>query len=522
MVRVTSAAQAAARDAAAIAAGVSSRTLMQRAGAAAASEIARLFSSRLGDMNTGHVSILAGPGDNGGDAWVVARALAVSGADVLVSQVGECKGASACAERALAADRVQEGSFETRPIIVDGLLGTGAHGEPRGAIATAIELINRARATGSVVVALDVPSGLDSTTGESTLAVAADVTLTFGTLKRGLLLARGIAGRILVLDIGLGHGPVGLGDEAPSLVNGDWVHRRLPGIPPDAHKGTRKRLVIIGGAVGMAGAPALAARAAMRSGVGMVRMLVAAENVPVVQSLEPFALAGPWPRVGGPNPNEDADVRDNISEWADCVLIGPGLGTSDQARSLAEYVLRVWRGPVVLDADALNVFRDRAVDLGAMLEGRAALLTPHPAEFGRLLGVDTSEVLARRFEIGSELARKTNATVLLKGVPTVVTDPVKGSVVSASGTPVLAAAGSGDLLSGIAATLLAQCGDALTSGACAAWIHGRAAEIATRGGGVRGVTLDEVVYCLRRAWTSRGGDLHYPVLADLPAVASRA
>ena len=203
------------------------------------------------------------------------------------------------------------------------------------------------------------------------LCVIADLTLTFGTLKRGLLTARDAAGAIVVLDIGLGAS--GDTDGAPALVTAPWVRGRIPPIPASAHKGTRKKLAIVGGQPGMAGAPMLAARAAMRSGIGMVRLVVAPENIPVVQAAVPLAMAAAWPK-------REEEVRDAITDWADGVLLGPGLGDSPQSLALAKMVLAEWRGPVVVDADGLNVFKRHAGALGELLAGRAALLTPHAAE----------------------------------------------------------------------------------------------------------------------------------------------
>ena len=172
---------------------------------------------------------------------------------------------------------------------------------------------------------------------------------------------------------------------------------------------------------------------------------------------------------------------------------------------------------MVLDADALNHFEGRADELGALLRGRIAVLTPHVAEFARLSGVALRDVLANRFDVGLELSRRTGAVLLLKGVPTVISAPDGRCLVSASGTPVIAAAGSGDLLSGIAATLVVQTENALHGAACAAWAHGRAAEIAGAGA-VRGVTLRDVRRALPRVWREQPRVPAYPVLVELPAV----
>lgn len=506
-----------ARDAAAIAAGVPSRALMQRAGAAAAAEIALRFQPQL----SSGVLVFTGPGNNGGDGWVVARALAAVGAPVRVVETIPAKSEDAVAERALALSSVDvlawrddlEASPE--PIIVDALLGTGSAGTPRGAIASAVAAINAAHRRGSIVVGIDLPTGVDATTGNATGAVTADLTITFGTVKRGHLVARQACGAIVVVDIGLDNYAARDGG-APIVVDPHWVAASVPPIPADAHKGTRKKLAIVGGAPGMAGASVLAARAAMRSGVGMVRLVVAPESLAAVQSAEPGALGGVWP-------TSDAEITREIGSWADALVIGPGLGRSSQTRTLVERLLSSFRGPVVLDADALNDFEGAVDDLARLIGGRQALLTPHPAEFARLAGTDIEHVLNNRFEIGASVARRVRATVLLKGVPTVITAPDGHARVSGAGTPALAVAGSGDVLSGIAGTLLAQIGDASTAGAAAAWIHGRAAEVSSRGAlPVRGVTLDDVLDAIPSSWPSRHLPLsRYPVLYELPTVGER-
>lgn len=517
LVRVVSSTESAARDASAIAAGIPSRALMQRAGAAAAAEIALRYRDQLG----AGVLVLAGPGNNGGDAWVVARALASAGVPVRVVEPVTAKTDDAGAERALALDcldaacvvsgTVPDDFDHGEAVVVDGLLGTGASGAPRGAIATAIERAGVLGARGAAVVAIDVPSGLDASSGTAAgTAIRADLTLTFGSIKRGHLVDRAASGRVVVLDIGLGR-HAELDDGAPLLVDEAWVASRVPPIAPSAHKGIRKKIAIVGGAPGMAGATVLAARAALRSGVGMVKVVVAPESVPVVQESEPTALASAWPVDG-------AAMERDVADWADCVVIGPGLGRSDDSRALLHRVLHGWNGPMVLDADALTLFQGRVSELVTLLHRRPALITPHPAEFGRLSGQSVEEVLGSRFDAGLPVASELGAAVLLKGTPTTITSPDGRRLVSAAGTAALATAGSGDVLSGIAGTMLAQVGDPFHAGAIAAWIHGRAAERvpASPEARVRGISLDDVIAELRDAWTFDRRPGRYPVLAELP------
>jgi NAD(P)H-hydrate epimerase len=517
-VRVVSAAEAAELDGKAIAHGVPSRELMRSAGRAAAAIIVERFPL---EAERG-VAIFAGSGNNGGDAWVVAGELARRGVRVRVAEVAKASTPDAIAEReATSAVLVHAPPDGSEGVLVDGLLGTGARGAPRGPLADAIERIEvrrGSRGEGELparVVALDLPSGLDATTGRTPgLVVRADLTVTFGSLKRGLLVRREIAGAIVVVDIGLGAEVAT--SAAPSLVDASAVRRAVRPIPADAHKGMRKRLVIVGGSLGMAGATVLAARGALRSGIGMVKLCVARESIGAVQALEPVATATAWPET-------DADF-DAILSWANVLLIGPGLGVTPRGRGLAQRLLTSWRGPVVLDADALSVFDGAQDALSVLLADRPAVLTPHAAEFSRLAGVSMDEVGERRFEVAGEFALAVRATVLLKGVPTVISDG-STTLVSARGTPALATGGSGDVLGGMVATLLSQAdgatGTAAAAAAAAAWVHGRAAEIASRSQ-VRGVTLADVVVALRDAWRLDEAPLAAPVLAELAGVGERA
>jgi NAD(P)H-hydrate epimerase len=258
----------------------------------------------------------------------------------------------------------------------------------------------------------------------------------------------------------------------------------------------------------MAGASILAARAALKSGVGMARAVVHPASVPPLQTSVPAALTRPWP-------DSDADLQESIGEWANAVVIGPGLGRASDTRARVERILRAWRGPVLLDADALTVFEGDAPALGSLLGGRKAIVTPHVVEFSRLSGKSVQEILAAPFDVGRELASTLGCVVLLKGVPTVLTAPDGRSLVSAAGTPALATGGSGDVLTGIAGTLLAQIDDPLDAAACAAWIHGRAGELAGSRG-ARGTSIDDVVEQLANVWSEPVSRPRPPILAELP------
>ena len=409
-VQAVTAAESTAAEQRAIAAGIPSRTLMQRAGAAAAKSISGRYAGRLRNG----VVIFAGSGNNGGDGWTVAGALAATGARVEVRQFGDLSTAEARGERDAHVHLVaHHGALPGPGVVVDALLGTGSRGAPRGAVAGAIVAIAELRVRGARVVALDVPSGLDATSGERTGCVVADLTLCFGTLKRGCLISRDACGTIEVLDIGLGAHAIGSG---LALVDGALVNSLVRPIAADAHKGTRGRVAIVGGAYGMAGAVMLAAEGAWRAGAGLVRLVVEEESVRAVQVGAPQCTAAAWPARRSAL-DDDETVR--ALGGADALVVGPGLGSAQ--RAAVERVLAASGAPCVLDADALNAYAGAPEAMRSALGGRPALITPHPGECARLLGIGIDDVLAGRFDIGRELARRCGATVLLKGTPTVIT-----------------------------------------------------------------------------------------------------
>ena len=521
-VRVCTVAGMRAREDQAFAAGHSSYDAMRSAGEGTAAVIL----ARYPDVRTQGAIVFVGTGNNGGDGWVIAGVLALEGCPVQVESLGEPTSADAHRAKdaaSVALERAVERGAVTAPaVVVDALLGTGAKGEPRGAIADAIARIDDLRAKGARIVAVDIPSGIDATTGAGGRVVHADCTVTFDAMKQGLLLRRDETGALVVLDIGL---PPLVDEDAartlgPELIDAAWVRSAVPPIPAAAHKGVRRRITIVGGGEGMAGAPMLAARGALRSGIGMVRLLVAPTNVPVVQGALPEAMAARWPMTE----EEQAPVL----EWSHALLLGPGLGRGTKSRALIERLLVTWRGPVVLDADALNVFEGEPRTLGSLLGARPAIVTPHPVEAARLMRLDPAAILANRFIVGAELARTLGAVVLLKGPPTVISAPDGRVAVVAAGSPALGTGGSGDVLSGIVATLLAQLGDPFLAAAAGAWVHGRAGELAAgidlpttdhRGPrSVRGANLGDVIDGLSLVWRLDDLPCRAPVRAELPRV----
>jgi hydroxyethylthiazole kinase-like uncharacterized protein yjeF len=518
-VRITTAEQSIAREAEVIArAPDASYLLMKKVGERMAADLLR----RYPQLRTRGALVFPGAGNNGGDAWVVASELAKSGCPVDVDatmaefRLPKSEAAQRAKAEALEALRAAPRA-EDALVLLDGILGVGVSGEVRGEAVQEIERINAYAADSAlresergdpraVVVSIDLPSGIDATTGAGGTVVKADLTYAIDSLHRGLLLRRDEAGEVAVLSLYDGGNDL---EEAPALIDAVSVRAAIPPIPADAHKGVRRRLAIVGGGEGMAGAPMLAARGAMRSGIGMVQLLVSPNNVPVVQAALPETMAARWPVT-----SED---QTRVLGWAHTLLLGPGLGRTAMTRALVERLLVDWKGPVVLDADALNVFEGEPRMLGSLLGARPAIVTPHPVEAGRLLRRDGASVAADRFTVGAELAKQLGATVVLKGVPTVISAPDGRVAVSAAGSPTLGTAGSGDVLSGIVATLLAQTGDPFAASCAAVWVHGRAGERAAAQGSVRGTSLEDVVVALRDVWRLDDPPPPRHILAELPA-----
>ncbi|HKU87702.1 MAG TPA: NAD(P)H-hydrate dehydratase [Casimicrobiaceae bacterium] len=458
--------------------------LMDRAGSAAA-DIASAMLAR----HRGPVAVLAGPGNNGGDACVCARRLHASGFDVTVACAADparlaSAAAAAYAEASAAGVRFVPAPPSRRPaLVVDGLFGIGLS---RPVAAPYDQWIEWANAQAAPILALDVPSGLDAATGVAHRpTIAAAATATFIALKPGLLTCDGPdhCGELSVHGLGLDLTGVAAGARL------EWrpLSRDLPAIlarrTRKTHKGTFGRACVIGGAEGLVGAALLAGRAAIRLGAGRVVVGLAARNPPLVDWASPELMLRDATSVG-----EDYDA------W----VVGPGLGAGERAHAIAAKAAGQAQ-PIVLDADALN-----AVAVDATLRDAVArrtsptLATPHPAEAARLLRCDTAAVQADRVGAAIGIASALRAHVVLKGVGSIVARPDGSFDVNASGNPALATAGSGDVLAGILGALLAQgiaAEDVLRIGVC---VHGAAADaLVAEGIGPLGVTASELIDAAR-------------------------
>src|SRR5213595_2766646 len=459
---VLSAAEAAAWDSAARTQyRIPSRVLMEAAGRAVAQVIVREFA----DVIARGVLVAAGAGNNGGDGWVVARALHAAGVPVWVSGL-DPKTDDAIDSRALARmDGVREiGRDEPWPaaaVAVDALLGTGAAGPARGDV---LALAQRLVAYGATVVALDGPTGLDLSSGEAHGPVRAALSVTFGGPRRGHLLARDWCGKIVVVDIGLPPAD----PSWPLLVTDGWAGARLPKLTPTMHKGDRGRVTVVGGSNGMTGAALHAARAALAAGAGLVKLVAAKETIDAARASLPDVLT--VESALGPELEEEAA---QALEWADALVIGPGLGREPARGQFLKAALACRPIPTVVDADALTLFAGPVE--------RPVVLTPHLGEFRAQFGDQLADEAANdRWGAAAKAAQKIKGTVLLKGVPTVIAD-LRGPIhVVASGNPGLATGGSGDLLTGFIGAFLARGSAGPEAAALGAHALGRAAEYGAR------------------------------------------
>lgn len=443
--------------------GIPERTLIETAARAAAAVVQRLHPS-------GRIAAAVGGGNNGADALVLLRVLRAWGREVTAVLAEGVQappkllhGWDVEVVRPREAERVLRDSAA----IVDGILGTGGAGAPRPPQEALIEAIGHA---GRPVIALDGPSGVDLTTGQIPgQAIRADLTVTFGVPKRGLLLfpGRAHAGRIIAVEVGFP--PIAADEHSAALITPDWARRHLPGISPNAHKGDLGTVAIVAGHPGMAGAALLAGLGAGRAGAGKIELVSVPENREILQVGIPEALFV----------DRESDGLDGLLARAGAVVAGPGMGTDDEDLAVLRRVVAVGDAPLLLDADALTLLA-RTPDLLQDIS-RPVLLTPHPGEMSRLLGVETKVITADPFRFAGEAAERWGCPVLLKGSPALVAAPGKPTLINVAGHSGIATGGMGDVLAGVAGALLAQGASPHAALALALFYAGRAAEIAGRG-----------------------------------------
>lgn len=492
--------------------GTPGHVLMERAGAGATRMLLREFPELRRARK--RALIFAGRGNNGGDGLVVARLLQERGMRVQVVLLGRAAELRGDAERNLRAylrrrGRLAEANeaaelakaaagLQEADVIVDAIFGTGLQTEVRGLHREAIQMMN---AAGVPVFAVDIPSGLSADTGQPLGAsVQARATATFGFAKIGQAVFPGVryVGRLEVIDIGLSPDAVAQHPPRTELMEEADVAQLVPVRSPDAHKGHCGHVLVLAGSFGKTGAAQLAARAALRGGAGLVTLVAPASLYPIYAAAVLEAMTDSLPDRDGRFLFDEKRLR-RLVEGKDAIAVGPGIGTDEDALRIVRWLLLSGL-PVVLDADALNCLAGR---LELLREARAAtLLTPHPGEMARLLGISTAQVQSDRVEIARRFAVEHRCTLVLKGARTVIADSSGYVRINPTGNPGMASGGMGDVLTGLLGALLAQGLNPTGAARLGVYLHGAVADEIAAAHGEIGLLASDVIAGLPRGLES--------------------
>ncbi|MBZ5696227.1 MAG: NAD(P)H-hydrate dehydratase [Acidobacteriia bacterium] len=500
--------------------GVPSLDLMENAGRS----VAEFIHSRFPDFARRHIVVICGKGNNGGDGFVVARHLLKMGAKpslYLIGDAQEVKGDAATnlkrwknasgkthVIREQSEWQAAKGTFATADIVVDALLGTGVRGPVEGLLGEVIDDVNRVgRPVRSVVIAVDIPSGLPADSGAIQGAVVqADYTVTFTAPKPGMVSGDGAprCGQIVVREIG----------SPPELIEeiGKGTLRWLDagevgvfGMPRESegHKGDYGHVLIVAGSVGKSGAAVLASWAAIRAGAGLVTVATPAPVLPMIAAHTPEVMTEPLPATDSGSISFgglDQTKFEATLKGKRVLAMGPGLSTHNDTQRFVRAVVGKRLVPIILDADGLNAFAGRARDLKHATD--VICVTPHPGEMARLLECTSREVQARRVELARRAATDWNAIVILKGHGTVIAAPDGNAFVNSTGNAGMATGGTGDVLTGILAAVTAQFGvtpwwRVLAFGV---YLHGLAGDIAYADSGGAPLMASDLIYAIPRAY----------------------
>jgi ADP-dependent NAD(P)H-hydrate dehydratase / NAD(P)H-hydrate epimerase len=468
--------------------GVASIDLMRHAGQAVARFIEREFPA------SQRITVLCGKGNNGGDGFVAAHALAVAGKDVkvlLLGARGDIKGDARTAfdelwiwpvlaedEAALEFPEVKA-ALENCDLLVDAVVGTGFKPPLRGVAAA---LRDRVNAMSTPMVAVDLPSGWDADSREETMeeAYRADAVVTFTAPKLAHVFGNLVGNVYRPIVVA----PIGSPDEAvESVLKLMWAGASAEvaqqSRTADSNKGMYGHLLVVGGGKGKSGAPSMTSLAALRTGAGLVTAAVVESILPIVAGVTPELMTIPLKEDAAGDIDPDKVDFDELLEKKTVIAVGPGLGQKPSAEKFLLKLLEKSSVPMVFDADALNILAKHPEKIDS--KGRARVLTPHPGEMARLAGISTKEVQAKREGLAREFAMRHNVTLVLKGWRTLIAHPNGVIAVNTTGNPGMAKGGSGDILTGIVAAMQAQYPELLQDAVNAAvYLHGLAADFAVR------------------------------------------
>jgi len=455
------------------------------------------------------ITLVCGTGNNGGDGFVAARRLHGWGVPCRVFLVGDdskVKGDALVNRRALSALGVSiepaapvalAAALSQSVVLVDALFGTGFHGDVPDGLRWIMECMNEA---GIPVLAVDIPSGVNSGTGQAvSCAIKADITVTFAAPKLGQLFSPGadLCGDVLVADIGIPKALLADGDSTAVHVLGPAdVAVCLPGRLADSHKGTYGHAGIVAGSVGFAGAAVMAAQACAVAGAGLTTVASPAGIQPTLAAKLTECMTLPVGPTGHPafGAGDAGAVLEAAASW-NAAGIGCGLGRTEETGAFVRAFARGLKIPFVLDADGLFALGTNAAEVLRPAAGRC-VLTPHPGEMARLLGTDTAWVQSHRLEAAKKAADDSGNVCVLKGARTVIAEPFGSAYINLTGNAGQAKGGSGDILTGIIAALLAQGLSPLSAALTGVWMHGKAADLACEGRAQQTLLATECLNCL--------------------------
>ncbi|MBN2719428.1 MAG: NAD(P)H-hydrate dehydratase [Deltaproteobacteria bacterium] len=481
--------------------GIPGTVLMENAGVGATG----IALDMLG--NARRVAVVAGPGNNGGDGFVMARHLMAHGCDVETFVTAEekqiegdalvnlkiLKKMGARITPVLSSDHASRlGGHLQCDLIVDALLGTGVNKPVEGHLAEAIAQINQANIP---VLSVDIPSGLDADTGISWKAVVnADVTVTFGHIKQGMLLYPGAscAGKVHVVPIGVpAEVSAKAGIQGRIITEGD-VRERMPRRRVDAHKGTAGHLAVVAGSMGKSGAAVMAAKAAMRAGTGLVTIATTQNARPTIESrcLE-VMVETVIEKPDAALTDKDVKKLSSVIEGKTALALGPGLTTAPGISALSMRLLQMLEIPAVIDADGINILANDPSGAGRIIA--PMVFTPHPGEMARLTGKSTAQVQADRIAITRETAKWHKVTVVLKGANSVIASPDGDVYINPTGNEGMASGGMGDVLTGIIGSYLAQGMSPFDAAMAGTYIHGLLADRCVQRIGKAGLIASDLI-----------------------------
>ncbi len=490
--------------------GIPGPVLMENAGLQIF-RVLEVFFPRLQDER---IVVVAGKGNNGGDGLVVARHLYNHGAAPLVLllagrkeiggdaalnlKIAEKIGVAVKEAGSIDGWKKERKAIQRASIILDAIFGTGLAKPASGIYAAAIKDINRAK---GFKVAVDIPSGLSADSYDLIgPAVKADFTVTLAAPKIAHVLppAEEWVGDLLVADISVPGHLWNAPELKLDLLERRELYAAFKKRRKDSHKGTYGHLLVLAGSLGKTGAAIMAARAGLVSGAGLVTAALPASCLPIVARSSVELMTEPLAETPEKTISRAAlDRVLSLIQGKDALLIGPGLSTNSSTCDFVWELLLKVRTPVVIDADGLNILALKPELLKSL--PRPAILTPHPGEFARLIGASTSDVLARKLELVPSFAREHNVYLILKGYRTLIADPAGRVTINSSGNPGMATGGTGDVLSGLAASFLMQLRDPLQAAIAAVYVHGLSGDLAAEKIGERAMVAGDLIRFLRRA-----------------------